>query len=672
MGLLDEIIGVLHLDIPLKYRRQMKFKIEDWFAVKNPEKTDVMTESVYMAWVVIKYNANCKVADTPLKTINDSEPIENGSSKKQFAERIRELSKDLKDHSKGGFYHLENVEKQIRDRRRKTTSTLQATGTVSPTKERPSDLLSKTLTNKKQLDLGVSAKSRSPTRIDHDRRLTPDDLYAYTDKSGAIGLQTANSDAVNARMAKEYAALQEELKNLKARCAALEEGQMTVDNLQLAKQLEKEKSEQNKQNLKKIKELQDEGQQLEAERKALGAERQAHGAKVERDQAELQATREQANKVERLAADRAIEVDKAEERARAAAMAVAKREDAVGGKESEIKERENRIAEYAAELEELKDRLLQERERALEETSKRNHLKADIEQALKDLEAKKKEFEKREKEMTKEMDKRDREIIEKEDKIKRDNQYLETRKSDIEDIKKTLDERTKRLASQNEANEKEAIELMAGKNKLAADIRQWMTDKKAMEKEVRDKRAEVEAVQERLKEEEAEAEQREEELDEREDELEERDEEVRAREQKLLIDEEAFNIGKRRFVENVMSSGGLDKLPPELKKLAENLGINVEELMEEEKRINDRKSQLEKIKAENEENMQKAKAIQEERRMSRRASQQMTNTLLQKFGGGPDKDKAQSDLAEIMKKRIMVKDPSNEDNIEYVDKSNLR
>lgn len=188
-----------------------------------------------------------------------------------------------------------------------------------------------------------------------------------------------------------------------------------------------------------------------------------------------------------------------------------------------------------------------------------------------------------------------------------------------------------------------------------------------MEQDIRNKKAEVEAIQERLKEEEEEAEQREEELDEREDELEEKLEEVRAREQKLLIDEEAFNNGKRRFVENVMSSGGLDKLPPELKKLAENIGINVEELMAEEKRINDRKQQLEKLKSENEENMQKAKAAQEERRMSRRASQQMTNTLLQKFGGGPDKDKAQSDLSEILKKRIMVKDPTNEDQIEYVE-----
>lgn len=465
------------IDIPYKYRTQLKFKIEDWFAVKGTDKSDLLSEKVHMAWVVIKYQANCKIADTPLKTMNEVEHANQSSSKKNFAGRIRELSKDMKDHSKGGFYHLENVEKQIRDRRRKTaTSQLQGTGTISPTKEKPVDLLSKTLTNKKQRDLGLS-KSRSPGRIDQDRRITPDDLYAYTDKSGNAG-QLANSDAVNARMAKEYAALQEDLKNVKARCAALEEGQMTVDNLQLAKQLEKEKVDQNKQYLKKIKELQDEADQLAADRKALANDRKAHQAFMEKEKSELDAIREQAAKLEKTAADRVIAADKAEEQARAAALAISKKEAAVNAKEVDIKERENRIAEYAAELEELKERLLQEREKALEDSNKRNQSKIEIEQSLKDLEQKKKEFEKKERDLMKELEKRERDIIEKEEKLKRDSQYLETRKSDIEEIKKTLDERTKRLAAQNEANEKEAIELMAGKNKLAADIRQWMADKR--------------------------------------------------------------------------------------------------------------------------------------------------------------------------------------------------
>lgn len=644
----------------------MKFKIEDWFAVKNPDKADLMNEQVYMAWVVIKYQANCKIADTPLKTMNEGDNIEMGSSsKKNFNEKVRELSKGLKDRNKAGFYHLENVEKQIRDRRRKT-SNLQGTNTMSPTKEKPSDLLSKTLTAKKQVDLGVTGRSKSPTKIDHDRRITPDDLYAYTDNSGTPGMGQASGEVVNARMAKEYSALQAELKNLKARCTALEEGQMTVDNLQLAKQLEKEKADQNKDHLRKIKELQDEEQSLAAARAALQRERQQHEAQVAKDLAEIQRTKDQVAETERSLADRVLEVDKIEEAAQAKSLTLQKREAAVVAADSQLKEREERVAEYAAELDELKDRLMQERERAHEETSRRNKMKEDIDNALKDLEQKRKEFEKREKDHMKEMDRREREVLEKEEKLSRENKFLEERKSDFEEMKKTLDERSRKIAAQNEANERESIELLQGKNKLASDIRQWMADKKLMEKEIRDKREEAEAVSQRLKEEEEEAEQREEELDEREDELEEKFEEVRAREQTLLADEEAFAHAKRRFVENVMSSGGLDKLPPELKQMAENLGINVADLMEEEKKINERKNALEKMKAENEENMQKAKAAQEERRMSRRASQQMTNTLLQKFGGGPDKDKAQADLSEILKKRIMVKDPGNEDNIEYV------
>lgn len=675
MADLDDIVGVLHLDIPLKYRQQLKFKIEDWFAVKGADKGDFLSEKVHMAWIVIKYQANCKIADTPIRTVLDADPKEQGASKKQFAEKIREISKDLKDHSKGGFHHLEEVEKKIRDRRRKTNSHLQGTTISSPTKEKPSDLLSKTLTNKKKLDLGTKNASRSPSKHEFDKRITPDDLYGYTDKKGgSSAMPIANGDAVNARMAKEYAALQEELKNLKARCTALEQGQMTVDNIQLAKQLEKERAEQLKDNLKRQRELADQATQLAAERDAIAAERAELKRRADKQEAEMAERLDLVAEQEKRLAGKVSQIDRLEDEIQVKQQHVAKRESQVQSKEKEIKDREERIAEYAAELDELKDRLLQERARAAEEAGKRTMAKEDIVKELKELETKQKEFDKREKDLAKEMDKRERELSEREAKLKRDLENLEVRKTDIEDIKKTLEERSKRLTAQNEANEREAIELMAGKNKLAADIRQWMTDKKMMEKEIRDKKAEADAIQERLKEEEAEAEQREEELDEREDELDEKTEELRAREQQLLTNEEAFNYGKRRFVENVMASGGLDKLPPELKKLAETLGINVEELMAEEKRISDRKNQLERLKQENEENMQKVKAQQEERRMSRRASQAMTSNLLQKFGGGPEKekDKAQEDLKEILKKRIMVKDPTNEDNIEYVRESYSR
>lgn len=661
---------MLHLDIPLKYRKQLKFKIDDWFLVKNAEKS----ENTCMAWVVIKYQSNCRLEETAVRTIVERTATKDSASKNKFIERVRDLSKDLKSHEKMGFNHLEEVEKKIRDRRRKGTAQAQAIS--SPTKDRPEALLSRTLTNKKIEDLGLRKTSRSPDRFDITlaRGVTPDDLYGsiYQKSSPNKHGHDMSSSEVNGKMAKEYAALQEELRKLRARCTALEEGQMSVDNIQLAKQLERERSEQNSLHLKKQKELFEEERHL----KEMQVKLDAKNAALSKD---LDHRLSQLNQREKRILEMEKAIDKSETEINAKLSLIAKREEDIKKKEIEVeqknlgyKQREADLTEYAGELDELKTKLLAERDRIARELANKQMAKEDIEKEIKELEAKQREFEKRDKELKKDQERKIKELNDREDKIKREQNDLKQRNEDFENNKKILEERAKRISAQNEKTENEMVELLTQRNKLASDIRQWMTDRKIMEKDMRDKKDEIEAIKSRLQEEEAEAEEREEELDEREDELEEKAEELRAREQTLLANEEKFASEKRRFVENVMASGGLDKLPPELKKLAENLGINVEELQEEEKRINQRRNQLEKLKQENEDNMQKVKAAQEERRMSRRASQQMTNTLMQRFGGGPDKAGASPETAEmreLMKKRIMVKDPTNDDNIEYVGSS---
>lgn len=165
----DELLGILYLEIPYRYKFSKKFKIDDWFAVKPYEKATVGSERFIMARVVIKYSANCKLNQDVKKNLEGVEIVKPDSPKKEFKGQLRDMNRSLQDHSKEGFSHLEEVEKKIRARRLKGSrnSSLdraksEATGKGKGKENHPrsstqnsASVLGFTLTRKKQTDLGV-------------------------------------------------------------------------------------------------------------------------------------------------------------------------------------------------------------------------------------------------------------------------------------------------------------------------------------------------------------------------------------------------------------------------------------------------------------------------------------------------------------------------------------
>ena len=58
----EEIMGILYLEIPFKYKFTKRFKIDDWFAVKPFDKAQSRAfDNSLVARVVVTYEANAKL-----------------------------------------------------------------------------------------------------------------------------------------------------------------------------------------------------------------------------------------------------------------------------------------------------------------------------------------------------------------------------------------------------------------------------------------------------------------------------------------------------------------------------------------------------------------------------------------------------------------------------------
>lgn len=143
----------MYLEIPHKYKYSKRFKVDDWFALKSHNPNN---EKSVMCWVVIRYDANCKLKEDLLKNVEEDTVDSHSTPKKEFKHKMKEIAKDFNKHGKEGFKELEEVERRIRERRRKgiqDASVEKSTGKKAKTN--PSMILTQTLSGKKRLDLGV-------------------------------------------------------------------------------------------------------------------------------------------------------------------------------------------------------------------------------------------------------------------------------------------------------------------------------------------------------------------------------------------------------------------------------------------------------------------------------------------------------------------------------------
>ena len=621
----DELVGVLYLEIPYRYKCTKRFKIDDWFVVKPFDKTELNQERTYMAHVVIRYNANCKLNQDILKNIENTEPHKFQNPNHEFKTRIRHIGKTLYDHEKEGFQHLEEVEKKIRARRMRG---LRNSGSVEKSlgKENRRDhsygILSHTLTKKKAHDLNTSPN----VRVKHfnlNDSVTPDELYRGVSRDKSRGKAEVDADKMVNRMAKEMVGLREEVTSLRGKLKAMEEGQMTVDNAKLSKQLDDEKEQVNRERGGLLKDFSGKSEKLEEDRKKLvndakKKEEEAQRTKLEYEEAlkKLETDRIDADERLRTNLKRQEELD-GQDKILQAKLRKLKEEEANLNKERED------LADYSIELETLKDNLMRERETVIRDKARLTVEKENLEAEIKALKLQKAEIEKQKEKELKELAKRKNDLDLKEDRITKREEELPIKKAELEKKIAELDLLKKDLTKAKEEAEEQQLALWRDRNKLNQEVKEFIEDKKMMQNDLKWQKEEVDAMYKELDEEREGLDKEREGLNDFEQELENMKIDLETRETQLLHEQDAFYNMKKAFLDKIVDSGQYEHMTPEMKKMAKDMGIDVEEMMDEAKRLKDRKDQLDKLKKENDNQLQKIKAMSSKntsRRNSRRQS----------------------------------------------------
>lgn len=263
-----------------------------------------------------------------------------GSPKKEFKSKIRDITKDFENHDKEGFPHLEEVERKIRARRRNNLQANPSAERAKQSSDKPGVFDRFSLSGKK--GPGPRNNSKSMQNLVKGQKVTPDDLYKFGKGTGP-GKTSVDGHKVNQKMVNEMITLREEISSLRAKLRALEEEQMSVDNLQLAKQLEKEKEELGKERMALLKDYAKKEDALEGDRKAFGE----NIAKKERD---LEARfRELENRQQKLEVDKIDLEDKL--------LDAENRLNQIAAEEKELQRQRAELASKISEVERQKEDL---------------------------------------------------------------------------------------------------------------------------------------------------------------------------------------------------------------------------------------------------------------------------------------------------------------------------
>lgn len=591
----DDLMGILYLEVPYRYKFTRRFKIDDWFIVKPYDQGVMNKDDSILARVIITYVANCKLAPD---TAYEEEVVEyRGSSpKKEFKAKMRELSKNFDKHEKEGFPHLEEVERKIKARRRKNVE-----GSV----ERASDgdnLTTKNLnlSAMKKPKLKDPKRQRSRDRLKKGENVTPDDLYSYAGKRKGQG--NTDISRVNQKMAAEMASLRKELAETRAKLTAMEEGQMTVDNLQLTKQLEKEKQDLNKTRADLLKEY--------AKKDEALAEKQAQNA---REMAQREAdVRNQFGQLEEE--KRKFQVDIIELKGKVADLnkktaSLQEREDDVQRQLLGFEEREKQLArekedlqDYNNELADLKDRLLEEREQIIKDSSENTKDKMDLERQIRELKLEKEKIEKQIEKKQEELRRAENNIALKEEKILKERALLQKDKDEVDDWKSHHVDKLKEVEALRSELEDEKVKLWGERNEMQKGLRQFMHDKHMLDKEIANQKKEIAIAAKELDQEREEIDEERGELQEFYDKLEEMEKNLAARENKLIDDQDSFSRLQKAFFDKLMKQGGHNAIDEEMRNLARELGLDIDEMIKTSKNLDAKRKELERLKEQNSRN----------------------------------------------------------------------
>ena len=531
--------------------------------------------------------------------------------------RMKKISKQANQGDKENTNYLEEVEKNILNRRKggqtegnsldrnySSRKFLATTGKLAKSTAGGKGALSKT--SSKKLPLGQT--------------VTPESLYnTYNNEKGVNSGAMPTDEQLMPRMANELNLSMQKIKELQGKLKGLEEGQMTVDNLEYSKKLDDEREALNAERMAMLKDYATKADQVEKDRQKFEKDKNANEEAYLQDKTDLDTLRKELElqKLQQKALEDDIKsrndiLQDQETALKAGQVALAKEKKA--GEDSQ-----QELADYRVELEELKDRLLKERDRLQQDKARAEGERESLEQEIKALKNMKDGLEKEREKELKDISKRKRELEFEEDRVKRESDRVKNEEERVRRDKYRAEEEIKKHKSLCDEVEEEKLKLWQDRNALNKEIKQFIEDRKSMENDLKWREKELQQIDEELQEESKVLEKQAEELEEFELELEAKQNDLEARESLLLHEREDFSKLKLKFLDGLIESGGLAHLTPELKQMAKNMGIDVDELEKEKSKIDSRKKEIEKLQKQHEDEM-KSMAAKGSKTTSRRGS----------------------------------------------------
>lgn len=590
-----DLLGFLYLEIPQKFKSMKEFKLDDWFPIKQiqtDEEEQIKSEN-FLARVIFKYKASRKLVitemfNTKMGTIQMQQ--EMALTMKQKLKGIHNAVDAFGDE---GFRHLVQFEKKMMKKRIKMRGFKE--GSEKNKKYAKQYYTEKPLTKEKK-DL---YKSKMVVADNNDVRkgdIKTKDLFNFKANNYKKGGKTGSNEYN--KLLKELSYARKELIETKQHLEALEEGQLTVDNIQFRKKLQDLQSDLMKDRTELTIRLREQSNIAEAERERMKIEFDSEKENLEKLQRESDdLIMEYNGKLEYLR-ETEKEMDEKNGKLESDNAKLKAKEDKLNKREKTLKREVENYEEMAEELEDTKERLMMERRKIFEESENFNYEKGNIDLRAIQIETKEDFLNKERMNLEKEKMKFQKEMEKQRKHLQGQKELFELEKISFEDSKVDLTNKMTNALKEGQKNKMEKMTLWREKTDHQKEVKEFMEYKNVIEEDQRIHQEELDNDYEFIDEQLNLVEVNKRELDQFKENLDNYENFLENQQRLVNEKQKKFDIAQRKFFEKLHNSNfNID----DMKEYGEKMGIDMEKLQNSldkekkfEKKLLDQKSKFKK------------------------------------------------------------------------------
>ena len=454
-----DLLGFIYMEIPLKFKTIKKFRLDDWFPVKQIQTQDSEKMKVenFVARVIINYQSIRKLDPSGLNTtpkLLKTQLVEQ--TDKNLRLKINDIHNEIGVFEDLGFQHLGDFHRKLMNKKIKSQSALIQTGKKEQLSPSPNRLLTtqKEAVYRAKVNIGQSQKLQSgnlPIKELFNRHVN-----ASTDN--LIGRNTPSCLTCE-NFLKELTFTRKELVEANQRISALEDQQMSVDNVKLRRQLENFQDELTKDKKELTLRLRNNASILEQDRAKLSKTSIEENSKANNLKKEASAIiAEYKLKTGELIAWE-TRLKEQDQEVRNTIRQVNKTENSMNEKTKGLIKDQNDLFREKEEWNEMKSRMIQERKKIHEHASKFQFLKTDLSLKKEQLETLDEYFGDEKNKFRKEIDAKIELIESLKTELLKKQEIFELEQRHFEDQQKSLEDKNLKLMNEMKIIKAETAKL---------------------------------------------------------------------------------------------------------------------------------------------------------------------------------------------------------------------